>query len=480
MDHTRRVARTSGTGFRAGLSRAGTQRGQQAKPATGNHTPAGSGQAKIIRPLSPEILRRIENDPLFMVTTMDGTLWIDPYSGEAVPINTHGRAATARQHLTETGAWRSANELPMLQLETERWRQDLTRLLPTEPRLRMFLKDNRGWMNPFSGELVQGIERPEGKLTPRTVWQMAQRLATCPHARAGRMHDAQELMNRGRALTSTQPAPTVEPPVAMPRAQATMHPDMAQAQQVQQHMLSDIPSPPGYELAVHLSPHAGVAGDFYEITTLLDGRVFIALGDVSGHGMQAALVVATALKTLRFVARSTSDLTELMCRFNDEIKPDLVPGQFITMFAAILDPGSRDLTCLRAGHQPAVLVNLARDDVLRRLGRSGMAVGLASGAVFAQSLRPVSMRLEAGDVLVQSTDGALEAMNAADVEFGEARYLASVLSRYDGTAQELVDGVATDVRMYVQGRGVGDDLTVLALAVLPSDETALEHAPTPL
>jgi len=480
MDHTRRQARTiSGTGFRAGLSRAGTQRGQQAKPATGHHSP--SGTAKLVRPLSPDLLRRIENDPLFMVVTLDGTQWIDPYSGEPVQVGAHGRAATARQHLSETGAWRSASELPHSRLETERWRLDLTRLLPTEPRLRIFLKDNRGWMNPFSGELMQGIERPDGKLTPRTVWQMAQKLASCPHARAGRMHEMQELLNRGRAASPS--APSNETPIAMPRAQTqapppgAMHPDMVQAQQVQQHMLSEIPSPSGYELAVHLSPHAGVAGDFYEITTLLDGRVFIALGDVSGHGMQAALVVATALKTLRFVSRSTSDLTELMCRFNDEIKPDLVPGQFITMFAAVLDPVGRDLTCLRAGHQPAILVNLAREDVMRRIGRSGMAVGLAAGAVFAQSLRPVSMRLEAGDVLVQSTDGALEAMDDADIEFGEARYLASVLSRYDATAQELVDGVAADVRKYVQGRGVGDDLTVLALAVLPSEETALEQAP---
>jgi len=72
---------------------------------------------------------------------------------------------------------------------------------------------------------------------------------------------------------------------------------------------------------------------------------------------------------------------------------------------------------------------------------------------------------------VQSTDGALEAMNNAEVEFGEARYLASVLRRYEASAQELVDGIAVDVCEYAEGRGIGDDLTVLALAVLPGDET---------
>jgi sigma-B regulation protein RsbU (phosphoserine phosphatase) len=320
---------------------------------------------------------------------------------------------------------------------------------------------------------VQGVERPDGKLTPRTLWQMSQKLAVCPHARAGRMYDMQELLNRGRAYGAAQ---TAQEPTPRAEHQALSE-DMAQAQSVQQHMLSEMPKPPGYELAVHLSPHAGVAGDFYEVTSLRDGRIFIALGDVSGHGMQAALVVATALKTIRFVARSTSDLTELVCRFNDEIKPDLMPGQFITLFAAVLDPENRVFSCLRAGHQPAVLVNLARDDVMRRIGRRGMAIGLATGAVFAQSLHQVSMQLEAGDIIVQSTDGALEAMNGEDVQFGESRYLASVLSRYESSAQELVDGVAEDVRAYVEERGVGDDLTVLALAVLPSDDTALEHAP---
>ena len=469
----KRPTRT-GTGFRAGLSRAGTQRGQKARPVTSSQS-ALHAVKNAPRPLPPDLLRRIENDPLFMVVTLDGTRWIDPFSGEPVLIGAQGRASAARVQLADSGDWRNGNPLPLEQLETERWRLDLTRLLPTEPRLRIFLKDNRGWINPFSGEVVQGVERPDGKMTPRTVWQMAQKLAACPHARAGRMHDMQDLLNRGRAYGAAQAAQETHIPT--PRATQALGSDMAQAQSVQRHMLSEMPKPPGYELAVHLSPHAGVAGDFYEVTSLRDGRIFIALGDVSGHGMQAALVVVTALKTIRFVARSTSDLTELICRFNDEIKPDLMPGQFITLFAAVLDPASRVFTCLRAGHQPAILVNLAREDVMRRLGRRGMAIGLASGAVFAQSMRAVSMQLEAGDVIVQSTDGALEAMNGSEVEFGESRYLASVLSRYEATCQELVDGVAADVCAYAQERGVGDDLTVLALAVLPSDETALEHGP---
>jgi serine phosphatase RsbU (regulator of sigma subunit) len=466
MDYTRRHTRGT-VALRGSSPRTLAARG--GKPVrTTVFGLAGARAAQ--RPLPPDILRRIENDPLFMIVTSDSSQWIDPYSGQAVAVGPHGRAATARHHLVESGGWRSGDILPQQQLECERWRLELNRLIPTEQRLRIFLRDNRGWMNPFSGEIVQGVERPDGKMTPRTVWQMAQRLAVCPHARAGRMLDLQELLNRGRAYGAEQKSQ--EAAVGSRTEQnSAIGSDLAKAQQVQRHMLSEIPKPPGFELAVHLSAHAGVGGDFYEITSLQDGRILIALGDVSGHGVQAALVVATALKTLRFVARSTSDLTELVCRFNDEIKPDLVPGQFITLFAATLDPTTRGFTCLRAGHQPAVLVNLAREEVMRRLGRSGMAVGLASGQVFAQSMRPISLQLEPGDVIVQSTDGALEAMDEAGVEWGEARYLASVLRHYEDTAQELVDGINQDACAYAQGK-IGDDLTVLCLTVLPEEEPA--------
>ncbi len=452
--------RRSTSSFRAKLSRANAQGGRK-RPATGSFPTAPQATSKS---LPPELLRAIENDPLYMVVTMDGRQWLDPFTGQAIDIGDQGRAAMARLHLARSGSWRTATPFTLIQLTAERWRIDLTRIMPSEPRLRIFLKDNRGWLNPFSGALVNNIERPDGRITPRTIWQIAEHLAADPHAKAGLMLDMNELGARGRNLGAQQQAPTTAR-LEAPR----MSDDLKQAQAVQQHMLADMPKPIGFEMAVHLSPLAGVAGDFYEATTLADGRILIALGDVSGHGMQAAIVVATALKTLRFVARSTTDLTELVCRFNDEIKPDLVPGQFITLFAAVLDPSSRSLYCVRAGHQPAILVNLARDDVMRRVGHSGMAIGLTSGATFRATLKPMSLQLASGDVLVQCSDGALEAPDGAGIEFGEARYLASVLRHYASPAQDLVDRIAADVSSHASG-SVGDDLTVLALTVLPTTE----------
>jgi sigma-B regulation protein RsbU (phosphoserine phosphatase) len=245
--------------------------------------------------------------------------------------------------------------------------------------------------------------------------------------------------------------------------------DMARARSVQQNMLADLPELEGYEVAIHYAGHSGVSGDFYEALTLRDGRVLLLLGDVGGHGMQAALVVATALKTLRFLARQTNDLSTLLTQFNDEIRADLLPGQFITLFAGILDPGAREMTCLRAGHHPAIIVNLAQPAPIRKVGNQGMAIGLVSGTIFARSLKPETVMFESGDVLVQYTDGATEASNEEGDEYGDHRLYGAVLSRFDMNMQELVDSVAEDVLRFAGG-GLDDDLTLFALAVLEPEE----------
>jgi phosphoserine phosphatase RsbU/P len=244
---------------------------------------------------------------------------------------------------------------------------------------------------------------------------------------------------------------------------------MEKARNVQQNMLVDLPAIDGFELAVHFSPQAGVSGDFYDVLNLRSERVLFVVGDVSGHGMQAALVVATALKTLRFLARSASNLLGLLTMFNDEIRPDLLPGQFITLFAAELDPTSGNLTCIRAGHHAAVLANVDGEVMLRKVGRQGMAIGLAPGQLFAGSMHAEVVRLQPGDVLVQYTDGLTEASNDKNVEFGDARLYASIFNHLDGSLQELVDKIAGDVIKHVHGK-MDDDLTIFAVAMMPEPE----------
>ena len=450
--------------------RSGVRRRDDSRKGSGF---ASGGPKPQRRPLPPEMLRRIDTDPVFQVMTSDQQHWIDPYTGTQVPASL-GRIPAAREYLTETGVWRDQQPLALRDLEAIRWRLELMRMLPLDPRLRIFGRDGRGWLNPFTGELIDGIAREDGKITVRTVASMALHLSSCAPAQTGRILDNQTLMARVQALGLGVTAGPAAAPASRPSQVASeLNEDMARAKSVQQHMLPDLPAIEGYELAVHYAGQSGVSGDFYEALPLRDGRVLIVLGDVSGHGMQAALVVATALKTLRFLARQVFDPVSLLAQFNDEIRTDLLPGQFITVFAGALDPVRRRLTCLRAGHHPAVIANLGQATMLRRVGNQGIAVGLVDGAVFSRSLRPEVIDLMPGDVLLQYTDGVTEATDAEGNEYGEARLFGNFLATLEQPLQQVVDEIASDVLAHANGN-LSDDLTVLSLAVLEQEPAPSE------
>jgi serine phosphatase RsbU (regulator of sigma subunit) len=446
------------------------RRGLPAHNQTGSGRRQTSGHAQmkpIRRPLPPELLKRIDTDPLFAVMTGDQQ-WINPFTGEPVNAATNGRAETARAHLVENTSWRDKEVLPRMQLEVVRWRIDLMRLLPVEPRLRIFGRDGR-WLNPFTGDLVSDIVREEGKITAHTITAMARVLCSCPEAMSGRLLDSQTLSAKIQQLgIGTGSNPATGQARETPGSSA-LSADMVKARSVQQNMLADLPTVEGYEFGVHFTPHSGVSGDFYEVITLKSGRLMFVIGDVSGHGMQAALVVATALKTLRFLARNTSNVGTLLVQFNDEIRPDLLPGQFITLFVAELDPVTGSLSCIRAGHHAGVMVSADGDVVVRKVGRQGMAIGLAAGPIFAGSMHAEVVHLQPGDVLMQYTDGLTEGMNADSVEYGETRLYASLFTHIGESTQGMVDGMAKDLLAHVGGQ-LDDDLTIFAISMLPKAE----------
>ncbi len=253
---------------------------------------------------------------------------------------------------------------------------------------------------------------------------------------------------------------------------------MVRASNVQRQMLPELPTLERFAVAVHYAAHHGVSGDFYDFLTLPDGRLLMVVGDVSGHGLQAALVVATALKTLRFVARSHSSLQDLLSRFNDEIKVDLIPGQFMTLVALALDQRTGEICCIRAGHHPGLLATLSGETILKKVGRTGMAIGLATGRIFSQSLREERLMLQPGDVLLHYTDGLTEAMRPDETAYGEARLYASLLGHIESGTQQLADAIAQDVSDWAGGP-VGDDVTVLVLEALTESQVAGE-LPAPM
>ena len=110
-----------------------------------------------------------------------------------------------------------------------------------------------------------------------------------------------------------------------------------------------------------------VSGDFYDIRPLDDERVLVCIGDISGHGMQAALAMATALKSLRNVTRLHSDPVDIACALNDDIKDDLLADQFITMWFGILFVNESRMLTLSCGHHQGLVANAEGEQALRRI-----------------------------------------------------------------------------------------------------------------
>jgi len=245
-------------------------------------------------------------------------------------------------------------------------------------------------------------------------------------------------------------------------------PKTSRARKVQRHLLGDLPQIDGYRLAVEFRPHSQVSGDFYEFVELDDDRGLMVVGDVTGHGVQAALTMATVLKSLRIVCRDAVDVSDIAIRLNQEVTPDLMPEQFFTLYLGLLEYESRVLTSLCLGHQPALVLNREAESILSRTGSRSSAVGLLKGSMFEKTLKPITRRLEPGDLVLQYTDGVDEAMSPDDVEYGPGRVMGSVvrhlMDEEEPPLEKLIESMLDDVDDWAAGN-VEDDITVMALKV---------------
>ena len=256
--------------------------------------------------------------------------------------------------------------------------------------------------------------------------------------------------------------------------------DLAKAERLQRHLLARLPEIPGYELGVYYEGKSGVSGDFYDVGVMPNGNVLIVLGDVAGHGVQAAMAVAGMVKTLRTLRQENRELPDLLVALNEDVRQDLLPGQFITLFAALLTPSTGALTVVLAGHHPGLHLRFGDQTTTALMGKTGTALGLFGGKRFRDLLSPIDMKLEIGEGLLQYTDGILEAMDSDKQEYGDDRLAAAVVILGPKvTGQQLVDGIVADTKRFAST--IEDDLTLLTLvrrASSPAPTTTAEHLPS--
>jgi phosphoserine phosphatase RsbU/P len=232
------------------------------------------------------------------------------------------------------------------------------------------------------------------------------------------------------------------------------------AREVQERLFPQCyPSVPGLDCAGHCRPAQGVGGDYYDFIALPEGRLGIAVGDVSGKGISAALLMASLRASLRGqTLGGPADLAGLMGNVNALLYEASAANRYATFFYAQYDPRERTLAFVNAGHNPPVVL---RGEQVLRLEADGPVVGLLPGARYGQS----SLALSPGDILLAYTDGISEAMTTGDEEWGEDRMIAAARECRARPAAEMIERLIAAADAFTAGAPQHDDMTLVVMKV---------------
>jgi phosphoserine phosphatase RsbU/P len=225
------------------------------------------------------------------------------------------------------------------------------------------------------------------------------------------------------------------------------------------------PSIGGFDIAGICIPAKEVGGDYYDFVSLPDNRIGIALGDVSGKGVPAAIYMTLTKGILQSHAEEGISPRSVLIKVNSLMYRTIERNSFVSMFYAILDVRSRTIRYARAGQCPVIVVHGA-GTTGSFVSPRGMALGLENGTVFDAVLEEQEMPLTAGQVLVFYTDGFTEAMDAHGEEFGEERLLASISRHRGEKASILIDAICADVTSFTGNVPQHDDMTMVVVRVL--------------
>ena len=243
------------------------------------------------------------------------------------------------------------------------------------------------------------------------------------------------------------------------RARERVEQDLRVARSIQQASLpKEVPELEGWRIAPYYQPAREVGGDFYDLFELEEGRVGVVVGDATGKGMPAALVVSAASSMLRAVAQAfhSSSPGEVLSRVNETLVARIPPNMFVTCFYAILEPKSGTLSYANAGHD---LPYLHRSGAAEELRARGMPLGLMPGMGYEEK----ETILEAGESTLFYSDGLVEAHDPKGEMFGFPR-LRALIAKH-GEVGALGDFLMEELYSFVgEGWEQEDDITLLTTA----------------
>lgn len=245
--------------------------------------------------------------------------------------------------------------------------------------------------------------------------------------------------------------------------------ELALAAEVQRRLFPEGPSSsPFVELAGYCQPARMVGGDYYDFLAFQNGQVGLAVADVAGKGMAAALLMSTLQASLRAqVAACAPDvsadgtLAALVSNLNLLLCNATGPASYVTFFYAQFDPTARRLVYVNAGHNPPIFLRAGHPDDFQSLSSGGTVVGLFEHCAYEQE----AVQMGAGDVLLAYTDGLSEALDVKGEEFGEARVRRALAESAWMTVEGIRDEIVLRVQEWCRDAPQHDDLTFIVVKV---------------
>ncbi len=237
-----------------------------------------------------------------------------------------------------------------------------------------------------------------------------------------------------------------------------MEEELEIAKDIQRNLLPRV-TPPMGSVAIEATSISSkqIGGDYYDIIRMEEDNYVVAIGDVSGKGVPAALLMANLQAFLKSVCKRNLPIEEATGVLNDLVSENTSDGRFITFFWCYLDSSTNILTYVNAGHNPPMLI---RDGAIQYLDKGGIIFGVMKTLMPYES---ETIKLQKGDVLVFFTDGVSEAKNEADEEYSEERLEALVKRNAAISAKEMVSVILDDVHRFVRGATQSDDITLVVM-----------------
>lgn len=235
------------------------------------------------------------------------------------------------------------------------------------------------------------------------------------------------------------------------------------ARKVQQSFLPvKTPIVEGVDIAAICKPAYETGGDYYDFIELDDSSVAIAIGDVSGKGIQAAFYMTFTKGILHTLCNDFYSTIEVLSKANKLFRQNANRGTFISLIFGIISPGGKTFTFSRAGHNPLLYFE-KKTMILKEYKPAGLAIGMAEEEIFKKHIAEESITLSKGDILVLFTDGVVESVSKTNKIYGDSRLYNLVKKNYKESSQEIIKRIEADLNIFEEKSDQHDDMTMIVI-----------------